>query len=82
MPTPRTMELVNSYSINEIPSSLQNKYEYDGNGLVLYAGYAYRGASISDDVWTVFYYEYTNNLVTSKTTAFGSWTNRASLSYA
>lgn len=77
----RALELVNSYSINEVPSSLQNRFEYSGTN-VTYAGHAPRGAASTDNVWTIFQYTYDgNNNVTLKQTAYGAWSDRASLEY-
>ncbi len=78
---PRNMELMNSYSINEVPSSLQMRNEYNGDGSTLYSAFAIRGAASSDDVWTIFTYTYSNGQMTLKQTAYGSWDQRASLIY-
>lgn len=78
----RSLELVNSYSINEVPSSLQNRYEYDGSGNVIYAGHAPRGFDATDNAWTVFQYTYSNGQVTLKQTGYGAWSDRASLEYS
>lgn len=77
----RPLELVNSYSINEVPSSLQNRYEYNGDGTVAYAGHAPRGAESTDNSWTIFQYTYVGGAVTLKQTGYGAWSDRASLEY-
>lgn len=78
----RPQELVNSFSINEVPSSLQNRYEYNADGTVLYAGSAPRGMASSSDGWTIFKYTYVSQQVTLKQTAFDSWDARAVATYA
>lgn len=82
MPQPRTQDIINSKTINEAPSTLVNRFEYNGDSTVLYAGYAPRGSATSDDVWTIFKYTYSSQLVTLKQTAFDSWDNRATASYS
>lgn len=81
MPVPRPIDLVNSTTITEGPSSLQNRYEYNVDQTVLYAGYAPWGTEQTDDVWTIFKYTYTSQQVTLKQTAFGAWSDRANLTY-
>lgn len=75
-------ELVNSFSINEVPSSLQSRFEYSGND-VIYAGHAVRGAEQTENVWTIFQYTYDSNRnIILKQTAYGAWSDRDSLEYA
>lgn len=83
MPIPRQNDLVNSLTTTEAPSSLQNRFEYNGDGTVLYAGYAPRSVSSSDEAWTIFKYTYNvSQQVTLKQTAFSNWDNRALAEYA
>ena len=77
----RSRDLVNSRTITEGPSSLQNRYEYNSDGTVLYAGYAPKGAAQDEDVWTIHKFTYSTQLVTVKQTAFDTWSNRASALY-
>lgn len=79
--TLRSRDLVNSQTITEGPSSLQNRYEYNADSTVLYTGYATKGAAVGDDVWTIHKFTYVNQLVTVKQTAFDTWSNRANATY-
>lgn len=82
MSLPRSQELVNSLSINEVPSSLQNRYEYNDDGDVLYAGSAPRGLASSADGWTIFQYTYDNRKLILKQAAFDSWDAREVASFS
>lgn len=80
--SPRSIDLVNSITTTDAPSTLQNRYEYDGSGLVIYAGYAPRGMATSEDGWTIFKYTYSNSQVTLKQTTLDAWDARAAASYS
>lgn len=82
MPIPRTLDVLNSFTITEAPGNLQNRYDYDGGELVVYAGYAPMGSVSSEDRWTIFKYTYSGSQVTLKQTAYGNWDNRATYTYA
>jgi hypothetical protein len=80
---PPRPELVNVTAIIEIPNSLQNRFEYNGDGTVLYAGYAQRGVSAANLDWIIHKYTYSGGNVTLKQTAVDvAWNDRASGSYA
>lgn len=78
----RDQDIVRSQTTTEAPSSLQNRYEYDVNQLVIYAGYAPMGRVSSSIEWTIFKYTYVNSQVTVKQTAFGAWDDRTLLIYS
>lgn len=83
----RSLEKINSVSINEVPSSNAQRWDYNSDGTILYAGHAPRGTQSTDDGWTVFRYTntsgvWTGTLPTLKETGFGTWSDRASLDYA
>jgi YD repeat-containing protein len=58
------------------------RYEYDGAGDVIYAGYADRNTATSSQGWKISRYTYdgSKNMVL-KQIAYGSWDERASLVY-
>lgn len=56
--------------------------EYDGSNNVIYHGEAERGTSVDADRWRINKYTYTGANVTLIEVGFGSWTNRATLTYA
>lgn len=64
-----------------IPSNLTERYEYNADSTVLYAGYAPRGLAEGTDGWQLHKYTYTSMQVTKKEVAYGNWTNRASETY-
>lgn len=78
----RPQDVVNSLTTTDSPSSLQNRVEYNGDQTMAYNGWAARGASSSDDVWTIFKYTYVAQQMTLKQTAFCSWDDRSSGVYA
>ena len=77
----RNREILNFITTTDIPSTTQKRYEYNGDGTVLYAGSAPRGEATSDDTWTITKYTYSSQQVTVSQTAFDSWDNRASAAY-
>lgn len=82
MPSPQNLDLLNSIMFCEAPSTLQNRFEYNVDTTVLYAGYAIKGAAASDEVWTIQKFTYTSQMVTLKQTAVRvAWDNRASATY-
>ncbi len=70
-----------TYMITEGPSTLQNRFEYNADSTVLYAGYAVKGETQSNSMWTIHKFTYVNQQVTLKQTAVGSWSERANLTY-
>lgn len=68
--------------ITEIPSNLQNRFEYNGDGTVLYAGYGARGLATSVTGWLIRKYTYSGGNVTVVQTAYDSWDNRVSATYS
>lgn len=72
-----------SWATNTMPiaSDFQVRIEYDGNDNPQYIGYAPKGSASSADVWIVYFLTYSGTNMTLKQTAYGSWDNRASLSY-
>ena len=79
----RPDENINKSDVHVIPNSLLQKFEYNSDGTVKYAGHAVTGSSTSDArAWTIQFFEYSSQRVTSISIAFGAWTNRDNLSYA
>lgn len=83
----RSLEKINSVSINEVPSSNVQRWDYNSDGTILYAGHAPKGAAATEDVWTIFKYTntsgvWTGTLPTLKETALGPWSERTSLEYS
>lgn len=67
----------------EIPSNLQMRVEYNGNGTHKFVGYAARGVSENQNEWLIHYFEYNSSKqVISRTIAYDSWTNRDSANYS
>lgn len=63
----------------------QNRWDADGRSdfQAVYAGYAPRGVTASSEGWLLFKYTYDGDgFCTLKQTAYASWDNRASASYA
>lgn len=82
MTIPRSVDLVNSQTTTDAPSSLQIRNEYNPDQTTLYMGFAQRGTLTSENTWTIFKYTYTAQQMTLKQTAFDSWDNRAIATYA
>ena len=72
-----------STRITEIPSNMGMRVEYDANDNAVYVGYAPRGLAEGTDGWLIqkFAYDASGN-ATSRTIAYGNWTNRALETYA
>ena len=68
----------------EIPSDLQLRIEYNSpTPTQKYVGYGARGLATSDDGWIIYKFTYNgSNQMTLRQTAFDSWDNRDSASYA
>lgn len=64
-----------------IETNQQGRWEYNANGTVKYAGYAPKGLAEGSDGWLLHYFQYSGVQVTSRTIAYGNWTNRESESY-
>jgi hypothetical protein len=64
------------------------RFDYDGNGNVIYAGMAAPGTATSDAGWAIQRYTYTGSNVTLLQWAGGTnrlgaiWDNRAALAYS
>ena len=58
------------------------RYDYDSDGDLIYAGYADRGTTSSENKWKISRFTYDGNKnVVLKETAYGVWNDRVSLSY-
>lgn len=63
-------------------TQFQADYSARTDGQPVYLGYAVKGKATSDDAWMVYKFTYdVNNQCTIRQTAYGVWTNRASLTY-
>lgn len=67
--------------IVEIPSDLQQRFEYNGDGTVLYAGYAPKGLATSATGWLVHKFTYSSQQVTLRQSQYTTWDLRASGTY-
>lgn len=68
----------------KFPNDIVKQIDYDvrTDSNPVYVGYALRGTATSADAWTIQYLTYDgSDRVTSIETAYGSWDNRASLTY-
>lgn len=73
----------------QIETNQQGRWEYNTDGNILYAGYAPRGLSESSvdknsnpTGWLLQFFTYSGNNVTSRTIAYGNWTNHAVAVYS
>lgn len=68
--------------ITEIPSDLQQRFAYNADLTVLYAGYNAKGKASSDTDWLLHKFTYDGNKqVTLRQSSYDSWDNRATASY-
>jgi len=68
--------------ITEIPSDLQQRFAYNADLTILYAGYGAKGLAASSTGWLLHKFTYdANQQVTLRQSAFDSWDNRASATY-
>lgn len=69
--------------VMDVPSNIQIRIEYNGSGYELYVGYGARGLATADLGWLIHKFTYDgSNRVTVRQSAYNSWNNRASASYA
>jgi hypothetical protein len=74
---------IHSKRVVEIPLNQQERYEYDDDQNILYAGFAARGRAVADTGWLLR--KYTNNANGNPTLiqiGYGSWTGRAVVDYS
>lgn len=64
----------------EIPSNMKARFEWS-SGNCIYAGFAPRGLAEATNGWLIHKYTYSGSDCTERNIAYGSWTNRASLTY-
>lgn len=77
--------LLSAKRVTEIPTNMQMRADYGAStdGLPNYMGYAPKGMAEGTDGWLLQYFVYDGNRqCTSRTIAYGNWTNRASESYS
>lgn len=70
--------------VTDIPSDLQMRVEYNSpTPTQKYVGYGARGLATSQDGWIIYEFTYNgSNQLTLRQTAYDTWDNRASASYA
>jgi hypothetical protein len=69
--------------MTEVPSNMQMRMAYIAAGGGEYVGYAARGLAEGGNGWLLHKITYdSNSQITSRTVAYGSWTNRAAETYA
>lgn len=78
----RERSALNSRTITEGMGDRQKRFEYNADGTVLYAGEAPRSFASSDNYWIIQKFTYSGGNVTLIQTAFDTWDNRATASYA
>lgn len=63
--------------------AVQEKIDYDGNGNIVYQGYAKPGAATSGNIWIIFKmtYDVSNRVTAVQVVLNKAWDNRASLTY-
>ena len=61
----------------EIETNQQGRWEYDGSGNIIYAGYAARGLASSANGWLLHKFTYTGSNITLRQIAYDSWDNRS-----
>lgn len=66
---------LSAHRVTDIPTDMQAKYVYDGDGNILYVGYSARGLSDSATGWLIHSFTYTNNVVTSRSIIYGRWSD-------
>lgn len=75
-------ENLTSKRVTDIPSDLQIRIEYNGDGTQKYVGYAPKGHSTGDDGWLLWEFTYNGSKqMTLRQSAFDTWDNRASASF-
>lgn len=70
--------------VQDVVNDTQIAADYGSNtdGSPVYLGYAVIGKATSDDAWIIFKFTYDANMqILTKKTAYGTWDNRASLTY-
>jgi hypothetical protein len=79
-----TMSSISNYSFVEFPQYYQFSIDYDDrtDGQPVYMGYAPKGSAVGDNDWLIFMFTYNeSDQVLTRKSAFGNWTDRATLSY-
>ena len=73
----------NRNTITEFPSDMQIRCEYS-DGDCIYAGYAVRGSTTSEEIWFIMKMEYdvSGNMTLKQTAEKVSWDARDSVTYA
>ena len=75
------MPLKKDSDIKFIP--VVERYDYDVDGDIIYAGYADRGATSSQNKWKIMRFTYdVNKNVILKEVGYGVWDDRLSVIYA
>jgi hypothetical protein len=78
----RPEDNVNFTSVHVVPNNLTQRFEYNGDGTVKYAGHAKKGSDEGDETaWTIQEFTYVSQQATEIKIAYGSWTSRASYTY-
>lgn len=72
---------INFQSVCVLPNEFTQRFEYNVDGTILYAGHAIKGAAEGDDKWTVQSFAYSSQQVIEIKIAHGSWTSRSGLLY-
>lgn len=65
-----------------VESNQQARWEYDGSGNTIYAGWGARGLATSSYGWLLQKITYVGNNPTVRQIAYDSWDNRVGASYA
>jgi hypothetical protein len=70
--------------VEVLPAELQMRMDYSGgpSGSPVYIGYAAAGRATSDSSWLVWKFTYSGSDPTVRQAAYGTWDDRATLSYS
>ena len=80
---PPKPEIMNRITTTEVPTTLQQRFEYNTNRTMKYTGFAERGKATSDENWLIHAFSYsTLNQATLRQSACGAWDDRGDLEYA
>ena len=81
---PPIPELMNRVSMAQIPDTLQHRMEYNTDRSLKYQEFAQRGSATDiENGWLIYAFTYsTLNQATLRQTAYGTWDDRGTLTYA
>jgi len=80
---PPDPELLNRETTTVVPNTVQTLFAYDGNGDLIYMGYAQRDTATSDEEgWLIKKFTYSgSDVISIQTSEIGAWDDRTDLDY-